>query len=120
METPWDRARKTRHQIQEERLGRLEGGSKQINSGRFWRWKRDNKIYEFLIEARRTSANSFSISRDEFLNIQKNAYQTPPGLLPGMQIDIQELQLITLRLTDFHSMYHRLIALERRDEESDE
>jgi hypothetical protein len=119
-ETPWQRARKTKSQRQEERIGRLPGGSQQVNSGRHWRWKRDNKLHEFLIEARTTDNKTYSISKDEFQKIRTEALKTPPGLLPGMQIDIQGLSLLVMELTAFQDLQARLIDLEARLEGEDE
>ena len=92
----------------------MEGGETGVNSGRFWRWKRDGKLWEFLIEARTTEANSYSIQRDEFLAIEREAKQTPPGLLPGMQIDIRNLSLMVIRLNDFQQMELEMEALRSR------
>lgn len=116
---PWSRARKRRSQSQEIRNGKLHGGSKQPNSGRIWRFKRDNKLWHFLIESRtneKPGADTYRISRKEFLQIEKEAFQTPPGLLPGMQVDIQELQLIVIRLTAFQQMQEHIISLEAENE----
>jgi hypothetical protein len=117
MQTPWDQARrKTRSMRQEERLGQMSSGKAQVNSGRHWRWKRDGIVHEFLIEARTTEADSYRIERKEFLDIQKQALQTPPGLLPGMQIDIGSgatgISGMFIRTQDFQDMYVRLIELE--------
>jgi hypothetical protein len=120
METPWSRARKKRHERQEERIGNMDGGSKQANSGRFWRWKRDAILHDFLIEARTTEAGSYRIEGKEFQAIEKQAIQTPPGLLPGMQIDIGDLQLITIRLSDFQNFLLRLKKLEAQVEQEEE
>jgi hypothetical protein len=112
MDTPWSRARKTRSQLQEERIGDMPGGQKQVNSGRFWRWKRDGILHEFLIEARTTEKGSYSINKEEFQKIKREALQTPPGLLPGMQIDIQDLSLIVVETKDWQEIYTRLITAE--------
>lgn len=112
IETPWVRAKKTKSQKQEERLGKMEGGQKQNNSGRFWRWKRDARLHNFLIEARTTDAGSYKIDKKEFQAIRREAMQTPPGLLPGMQIDMGDLYLIVIELSAFHDLSMRLLALE--------
>jgi hypothetical protein len=111
METPWERARKTKSERQEERLGNLPGGNRQINSGRFWRSKRDATLFEFLIEARTTEKGSYTISYDEFRAIEKNALQTPPGCLPGMQIDLRSLRLIVVRFDDWYDERVELLRL---------
>src|SRR4051812_19158106 len=115
METPWVRARKRRSQSQEERNGKIPGGSKQINSGRIWRFKRDNKLYDFLVESRtneKPSVKSYRIEKDEFLQIENEAFATPPGLLPAMQVDIQDLQLMVIRFTHFQQLLKTIIDQE--------
>lgn len=92
----------------------MPGGEQGIASGRLWRWKRDGRLYGFLIEARDTEASGYRIEYDEFKNITRQAYSTPPGLLPGMQIDIKDLQLMTIRLTDFQEMMLRIRNMEAR------
>jgi hypothetical protein len=115
METPWTKARKRRHVRQEERLDELHGGQKGINSGRHWRWPRDGKIGNFLIECRDTQHRSYSVSYDEFQNIARQANKTPPGLLPAMQVDILDLSLMVVRLVDWEDREMRLAALEDAD-----
>jgi hypothetical protein len=113
LNSPWRRAKvKSKSRLQEERIARMEGGTQQVNSGRFWRWKRDNKLWNFLIEARTTEARSYRIDRDEFLQIKKEATQTPPGLLPGMQIDLPGLNLIVFELHIFQEQQLYTAALE--------
>jgi hypothetical protein len=55
---------------------------------------------------------SYRIEKKEFLQIRKQAFQTPPGLLPGMQIDIQDLQLIAIELGAFQDLNVRCMELE--------
>lgn len=115
MDAPWTRARKRRSQSQEERNGRLPGGSQQPNSGRIWRFKRDNKLYNFLVESRtneKETTRSYTIKKAEFLQIEKEAFATPPGLLAAMQIDIQDLSLICIRLEHFQQLQKLIIELE--------
>ena len=120
-ETPWLRAKgKTKSQRQEERLGKMEGGSKQVNSGRLWRWKRDARLHNFLIEARTTDAGSYRVERKEFLDIRRQARQTPPGLLPAMQIDLGDLHLMVTELSAFQDAQMRIIELEAALEDARE
>ncbi len=98
----------------------MEGGSRQVNSGRLWRWKRDARLHNFLIEARTTQHDSYSISFKEFQDIRRQAFQTPPGLLPAMQIDIKGLRLIAIELQAFQELNLRLIELETRLEQQGE
>jgi hypothetical protein len=95
-------------------------GSKQNNSGRLWRWKRDNKLWNFLVESRTTKNSSYAISEKEFIQIRREAISTPPGLKPGMQIDFEGsgLQLFALELRDWQAVYTRLIALEAIHDET--
>jgi hypothetical protein len=108
METPWSQAKKKRYVKQEERLDKLQGGKTGFNSGRHWRWKRDGTVGGFLVECRDTEKRSFSIGYDEFQAITRQAYATPPGMLPAMQIDILDLSLFVMRLTDHDDREIRL------------
>lgn len=92
----------------------MEGGKKQINSGRFWRSKRDAVLHDFLIEARTTEAGSYRVSRSEFLDVRYNARQTPPGLLPAMQVDLGDLHLMVIELSAFQAAQMRILELETR------
>ena len=113
MDTPWERVRRTASDKQERRIGALPGGSRQINSGRTsWQSKRDNKLYEFLVEARTTTAASYSISGSEFVDLKRQAVATPPGFMPAMQIDIRDLSLIAVELHIFNEMQRTMVELE--------
>jgi hypothetical protein len=112
VDTPWERARESRHAKQEKRLGRSPGGRQQPASGRLWRFKRDGKLYNFLIEARTTEKRSYSVSYDEFQAITREAYKTPPGMVPGMQIEIMDLTLMVIRDSDFQAMQQRLMEID--------
>lgn len=124
IESPWDRAKKTKSQRQEERIGKREDGKLQINSGRStWTSKRDGvlgRIYKFLVEARTTDKGSYRIDKQEFLDLRKQAFQTPPGLLPGMQIDIQDLSLWLMSYSDWNEFQTRMVDLEERANARDE
>jgi hypothetical protein len=109
LEPPWARQLKPKHRRQEERTGKLPGGSRQPASGRLWRFKRDNKLMGFLIESRTTEKPGYKIDLDEWLKIEQEAHMTPPGLLPAMQIDIQGHSLILTRLVDFQDRENRLM-----------
>jgi hypothetical protein len=119
MNTPWSRARKLRTAQQEKKLGQMEGGSQQINSGRFWHSRRDAKLFDFLIEARTTEAESYRIQKEEWIQIRKDALREPLGLKPAIQITIGDLDLVVIELDHFQDMNIRLVALEAQLEESD-
>jgi len=109
-----------RSQIQEETIAKMKGGGRQVNSGRFWRWKRDATLHEFLVEARTTErhdSDTYRISRKEFLAVKKEAFQTPPGLLPAMAVQIQDLHLMVMELSVFQGRELRIIELEARVED---
>jgi hypothetical protein len=90
----------------------MEGGKRQANSGRLWRWKRDAILHDYLIEARHTDAGSYRIERAEFLQLRKQALQTPPGLLPAMQVDLGDLHLMVTELQVFQDAQIRILELE--------
>lgn len=118
LDTPWQRARKLKSQKQEERLDTIPGGKKGINSGRFKRYPRDGRIYDFLIEARtneKRGAKSARIEKQEFLDLKRQALQQPGGMKPAMQISIDELDLMVIELADFNDMQAALITLAERD-----
>jgi hypothetical protein len=117
METPWQRAKKTRSQLQEEGLGKR--GRQQINSGRTaWTSKRDAQIYNrLLVEARTTERGSISISYREWKDIRRQAVQTPPGLLPAMHLEIQDVRLLVLDDRDANEFFTRMEFLEGRVKE---
>jgi hypothetical protein len=110
LEPPWRNKQKPRHQRQEERIAK-SGGITHPASGRIWRFKRDGRLFDFLIEARTTEKGSYSISRDEWLTIKKEALMTPPGLMPGMQIDIQDVSLIAIEQHIFEEIFNLLVSL---------
>jgi hypothetical protein len=100
--TPWQTATaQKKSQRQEQRNANLPGGRKQVNSGRHWFSKRDNRLHGFLIETRRTDSDSYRITLKEFESIMRDALTTPPGLKPGMQIDIKHLKLMLISLDDY-------------------
>lgn len=119
MDTPWSRARQTRSEQQEKRLGALPGGKQGVNSGRIWRWKRDGTLHDYLIEAR-TNENprvrSYRIQQDEFQSMEREARMTPPGLRPAMQIQINDLRLIVTLEDDWLRDQERLTMLEAAQE----
>lgn len=119
MDTPWHRARKLKSQTQERRLGNLPGGKTGINSGRFKRFPRDGRIYDFLVEARtneKKGAKSARIDKQEWLDLKRQALQEPGGMKPAMQITMDEVDLMVIELADFTDMQTTLIALVERDE----
>ena len=106
--TPWQQAQgNQRSRRQEETLGKKPGGRRQVNSGRLWWSKRDVTLNGFLVEARSTESASYTISKIEFKKLVRDAFGTPPGQLPAMQIDFaggDPLHLFVTRLQDHEAM----------------
>jgi hypothetical protein len=112
MDTPWQRARHRKSEKQERRNAEFQGSSRQPNSGRGRFRKRDNRMFdEFLVETRHTDAGSYTIQKQEFQDITKQAIKSSPGCLPAMQPDIDGLQLWVRRLSDFDEMFAELMSL---------
>jgi hypothetical protein len=110
MDTPWSRANSQRKsERQEQRIAAKPGGKKQVNSGRHWPYKRDNRLNGFLVEARTTDAGSYRISKEEYEKLINDAILTPPGLLPGMAVDLGGLELFIIRQDD-HDYREKLIG----------
>ena len=109
-ELPWKTKLKPRHQRQEQDIER-RGGTTHPASGRIWRFKRDGKLYDFLIEARTTEQDSYSISLKEWETITKEAHMTPPGCMPALQLDLKDTRLITIEFVVFEEMYNQLVAM---------
>lgn len=128
--TPWDQARSKRRksQAQEKRIAALPGGRQQPNSGRIHAIaRRDAQLGGYLVEARTTGKGSYSIQRDEFLRIERDAFGTPPGQLPAMQIDfepentaLRTLSLFVTRLEDHTAQTALIGLLEQRVSELEE
>ncbi len=98
--TPWQRANaQKKSRRQEERNARLPGGRKQVNSGRHWFSKKDNRIGGFLVESRTTDKNSYSITVEDWQILSRSVCSEPGMLLPAMQIDIKDLQLFVCELS---------------------
>lgn len=118
--TPWGRARRTQSERQERRLGKLPTGKKQINSGRHWFSKRDVRLGGFLVEARTTGSASYTLSRPEFDKLTREAFGSPPGMLPAIQLDFENpdtLSLFVMRLEDHLAREERIALLEAALEE---
>jgi len=110
-DTPWKRRKaRERSKRSEEEVGRLPGGSKQVNSGRHWNSRRDNKLNEFLIETRDTDNDSYPLSKKEFQQVVIDALREPPGYLGGMRISLQGYPLIVMREKDYLAFKGRIDA----------
>jgi len=72
------------------------------------------RVYKFLVEGRITDSGSYRVERKEFLELRKQAYQSPPGLLPMMRLDIAGLRLVVIEEKDMDEMQTRMLDLEER------
>lgn len=106
LDPPWKNKLKSRNQQQEQGLQVTHPAS-----GRLWRWKRDGRFYDWLIEARTTEAGSYTIKRDEWQDIKRQALQTPPGCMPAMNIEIQDVSLIVVERDTFEELFNELVSL---------
>jgi hypothetical protein len=110
--TPWEEARENqRSDRQESGLARRSGGRRQVNSGRLWWSKRDVTLNGFLVEARTTKSASYTLSKVEFEKLTKDAFGTPPGQLPAMQIDFEggrPTHLFVMRLQDHEEIVKQM------------
>ena len=92
-DTPWTRrSARQKADAQEARNAKLPGGKKQINSGRTWHSKRDNKLGGYMVEARTTDSNRYCITRSDWEGLIRDAHKG--GMLPAMQIDIGAVQAL--------------------------
>lgn len=72
------------------------------------------RVYKFLVEGRITDSGSYRVERKEFLELRKQAYQSPPGLLPMFRLDIAGLRLVVIEEKDMDEMQTRMLDLEER------
>ena len=79
--------KKTRSQLQEERIAKDLKGKRQPASGSRWGYKRDVITPELLIEAKTTEKAKASIRFDDLAFLTKQAYTQ--GLIPAYVVDIQ-------------------------------
>lgn len=100
LKTPWERVREQPYAKQEKRTAKKPGARPQINSGRTWSSLRDviqdSPLGRILIDNKTTEASSYRITREDFMALKRDANRTPPGCLPGLQIDIQDLRLMVI------------------------
>jgi hypothetical protein len=113
-DTPWNRrSARQKADRQERSIAQLPGGKKQVNSGRKWFSKRDNRLGGFLVEARTTESGRYCIERKEWEDIVRDAHKSPPGLLPAMMIDLGPHRLIVMELSTHLDREQRLINGDR-------
>lgn len=100
MKTPWQRATDPKYALQERRTAKKPGARPQVNSGRTWSSLRDVKqespLGHLLIDNKTTDAKSFSIVREDFIALRRDANRTPPGCHGAFQVDIQDLRVMVI------------------------
>lgn len=111
MKTPWSKDEKPKYQKQEARTAKKAGARPQLNSGRTWSGLRDvlriTAVGRVLIDNKTTDKRSYKISldgKDGWLALKRDANRTPPGCLPGFQIDIQNVRLVVIEEDLFDEM----------------
>lgn len=118
MKTPWQRATDPDYVKQERRTARKRGARPQINSGRTWSSLRDVKVNSplghILIDNKTTEAKSYTITKDDFNALIRDANRTPPGCQAALQVDIQDLRLITLTEAFWDDVLDYIRLLEAR------
>lgn len=105
----------------------MKGARPQVNSGRIWSSLRDNKLRSFIglfLIDNKTHENpekrSYRIEYQEWLQLRRDAQRTPPGCLPALQIDLQEIHLLTIELETWEDVERYVIELETRIRELEE
>jgi hypothetical protein len=122
VDSPWERSLKSRSKQQEERTAKMPGARPQVNSGRIWSSLRDNKLTSFigmfLIDNKThddLEKQSYRIDYNEWKSLRRDANRTPPGCLPALQIDLQDISLFVIELSTWEEIQRYVMNLETRD-----
>jgi hypothetical protein len=112
--TPWKRAKRL-SQMQEKRFGKAPGSRQQLNSGRTWFSKRDNRRYDFLVENRTTEkreTRKYCLNVDELKKLCQDAifHHSIPAMNIEFPFDYQNWMLI--QTTVFDSMVEHIGELQ--------
>lgn len=118
IDTPWKRATAPKYQQQEKRTAKKHGAKPQINSGRTWSSLRDVSVRtiigKLLIDNKTTEAKSYTITRDDWAALKRDANRTPPGCHGALQIDIQDLRLFIIEEAVFDEIINYARLLEEK------
>lgn len=119
--TPWERATKSKSKLQEERTSRMKGARPQVNSGRIWSSLRDNKLTSFiglfLIDNKThddPEKRSYTIKYDEWKDLRRDANRTPPGCMPALQVDIQDVSLLVIEVGAWEEIQRYVLDIETK------
>jgi hypothetical protein len=94
MPTPRDKSKK-----QEKRLAKEIKGRTTIASGAFWHDKGDVSNDRFLIEAKRTDKEKYTVKRDIWEKIRIEAVGC--GKIPLLVVEMQDLEVVCLTVDDY-------------------
>lgn len=98
----------------EEEGAKIGGGRRVPGSGSRWFAKGDIRENGFLIEDKFTDADSYRLTKGDWLKITAQATRTPPGMLPMFRITIPGLpKLRVLREDDY--IFLEAMAMRRHD-----
>lgn len=121
IDPPWQRSLKSRSKEQEERTARMKGARPQVNSGRIWSSLRDNKLSSFvgmfLIDNKThddPEKQTYKLDYQEWKSLRRDANRTPPGCLPALQIDLQDLRLFVMEVPTWDEICRYVMDLETR------
>lgn len=99
--TPWQRAKSGRRaRKSEEQLAKSTGGKRQPASGALPGRKGDVRENGFLVDDKFTDAERFTITKEMWRKIEREASMTPPGLRPRLRITMPGLPKLCVMLED--------------------
>jgi hypothetical protein len=103
-QTPWHRAKQARQtrraRRNEEELAKTTGGRRQPASGALSGRKGDVRENGFLVDDKFTDAKSFTITREMWLKITREAGMSPPGLRPRLRLTLPGIPKLCVLLED--------------------
>ena len=82
----------------EKSIAKELGGKAQPGSGNQFNAKGDVKLDDYLIEHKYTDKKSYSLNKDTFKKIEREAQEV--GKCPAMIIELQDRKLVVLRYED--------------------
>lgn len=95
----------TRSRRQERRLAKTLDGKPTAASGAFWSHKGDVRSEDFLVEAKTTEKASYSLKKEIWEKIRREALLD--GRMPVLAIQIQDRNLVVLDEEDFLALTER-------------